>query len=73
MENGTSNELPWGNVKIERNDPTIVESFFSQIILLFLSTFYNNTMTPQSQATLVKSKALRLSPGNLSGLECVKT
>jgi hypothetical protein len=73
MEYGTPNELAWGNVQNEMNDFIIEESFFSQIILFFVSISYSNTMTPQSQVTMVKLKLLRLSPGNLSGLKCIRT
>jgi hypothetical protein len=73
MKHVTPNELAWGNVKNEMNDFTIAESFSSQIILHFVFTSYRNTRTPQSQATVVKLKPLRLLPNNLSGLECAKT
>jgi hypothetical protein len=72
MEYGTLNELAWGNVKNEMNDFTIVESFFFQIILHFISMSYSNTMIPQSQATMDKLKPLRLLLENQSSLERAK-
>jgi hypothetical protein len=72
MEHVTPNKLAWGNVKNEMNDIPITERFSSHIILRFVSWSYSNTMTPQSQATVVKLKPLRLLPRNLSGLECAK-
>jgi hypothetical protein len=72
-EYSTPNELAEGNVRNEMNDSTIEESFFSQIILCFVSMFYSNTMTPQSQVNVLKLKVLRLSSQNLSGLECART
>jgi hypothetical protein len=69
----TPDELAWGNMTNEMNNSTIEESFFSQIMLLFISTSCSDTTPPQSRAMVVKLKSLELSLGNLSGLECVKT
>jgi hypothetical protein len=54
MEHISPNKLAWGNVKNEMNDFTIEESFFSHIILRFISTSCSNTLKPQSQATVLK-------------------
>jgi hypothetical protein len=72
MEYGTPNELTWGNVTNEMHDFTIEKSFSSQIISCFIFTPYSNTTTLQRKATVVKQKPLRLSPVNLSALECAK-
>jgi hypothetical protein len=71
-EHVTPNELVWGNVKNKMNYITITESYFSEIILHFIPTSYSNTTTPQSQATVVKLKPLRLLPGNLFDMECIR-
>jgi hypothetical protein len=60
-------------MKNEINDFTIVEGFSSWRIPHFTSTSYSNLMTPQSQATVVKVKPVRLSPEISFGLEYVQT
>jgi hypothetical protein len=54
MEHGTSNNLAREYEKNEMNSFNIEERFFPQIILCFICMSYSNTITPQSQATVVK-------------------
>jgi hypothetical protein len=69
MEHIILNKSGRGNVNNKMTDSTIVESFFSQTTLHYVSISYSNTMTSQNQATAVKLRALKLFPKNLTGLE----